>query len=92
MNQIFNKMFLLLSQKLCLVTIVFLSILKCMNCDCGQPGIPFEGNITTQMKSSYSENFTIQYYCKNERKLFYKSSRSCREGKWTGRVPKCGKY
>ncbi len=85
-------MFLLLSKKLCLVTIVFLSILKCMNCDCGRPGIPNDGFITTEIKSSNSENFTIEYYCKFGQRIFYKSSRSCREGKWTGRVPKCGKY
>jgi hypothetical protein len=79
-----------LTQRLCLVTIVFISLLKCMNCDCCPPGIPFGGNITTEMKSIFPENFIIEYKCELGLKLFYKSSRTCIEGKWTGRVPKCG--
>ncbi len=80
------------SQKLCLVTVVFVSLLKCMNCDCGPPGIPLEGSINTEVNSSFPENFIIEYKCERGLKLFYKSSRTCIEGKWTGRVPKCGNY
>ncbi len=80
------------TQKLSLVTIVFLSLLKCMNCDCGRPGIPLSGFITTEIKSRFPENFTIEYKCVRGLKLFYKSNRTCIEGKWTGRVPKCGNY
>ncbi len=71
------------TQKFCFVTIVLFSLLKYMNCDCGPPGIPFGGNITTQMKSSFPENFIIEYKCELGLKLFYKSSRTCMEGKWT---------
>jgi hypothetical protein len=91
---ILDKMFLSLNQKLCLVTIVliFLSLLKCMNCDCGSPGIPSLGFITTEIKSSYSENVTIEYKCNYGYKLIYYAIRICKERKWTGRVPKCGIY
>ncbi len=87
-------MFLLLNKKLCLITIVliFLSLLKCMNCDCGPPGIPSFGFIKTKIKCSYSENTTIEYKCKDGNKLIYYGIRICRESKWTGRVPKCGIY
>jgi hypothetical protein len=89
-----DKMFLSLNQKLCLVTIVliFLSLLKCMNCDCGPPGIPSLGFINTEIKTRYSENTTIEYKCKDGNKLIYYAIRICRERKWTGRVPKCGIY
>jgi hypothetical protein len=89
---ILNKMYLSLNQKLCLVTIVFISLLKCMNCDCGPPGIPSDGVISTEIKSSYSENTTIEYKCNDGNKLVYHPIRICRERKWTGRVPKCGIY
>ncbi len=87
-------MFLSLNQKLCFVTIVliFISLLKCMNCDCGPPGIPSDGFISTIVKCSYSENTTIKYKCKDGYKLIYYPNRICRERKWTGRVPKCGIY
>ncbi len=87
-------MFLSLNQKLYLITIVliFLSLLKCMNCDCGQPGIPSDGFINTEIKSRYSEKTTIEYKCKDGNKLIYYAIRICREGKWRGRVPKCGIY
>jgi hypothetical protein len=87
---ILDKMFLSLNQKLCLVTIVFISLLKCMNCDCGPPGTPSDGFINTEIKSRYSENTTIEYKCND--KLIYYAIRICRERKWTGRVPKCGIY
>jgi hypothetical protein len=63
-----------------------------MNCDCGSPGIPKSGFITTGIKSRFPEDFTIEYKCERRLKLFYKSNRTCIEGKWTGRVPKCGNY
>jgi hypothetical protein len=62
-----------------------------MNCDCGPPGIPFDGSINTEIKSNFSENFIIEYECENG-PLIYDRSRTCKEGKWTGRVPKCGIY
>jgi hypothetical protein len=79
---------------MCLVTIVliFLSLLKCINCDCGQPGIPHLGFINMEIKPSYSENATIEYKCNGGYKLIYYAIRICRESKWTGRVPKCGIY
>ncbi len=89
---ILDQMFLSLNQKLSLVTIVFLSLFKCMNCDCGPPGIPSLGFITTEIKSSYSENTTIEYKCNDGNKLIYYPIRICRERKWKGRVPKCGIY
>ncbi len=89
---ILDQMFLSLNQKLCLVTIVFISLLKCMNCDCGPPGIPSNGVINTETKYSYSENTTIEYKCKDEYKLIYYPIRVCRKSKWTGRAPKCGIY
>ncbi len=92
MIQSFNEMFLSFIQELSLVTIVFLSLLKYVNCDCGPPGIPSLGFINTEIKSSYSENTTIEYKCNDRNKLFYYPIRICRKGKWTGRVPKCGIY
>jgi hypothetical protein len=91
---ILDKMILLLNQKLCLVTtvLIFLSLLKCIKCDCGPPGIPSLGFINTEIKSSYSENTTIEYKCNGGNKLIYYAIRVCRESKWTGRVPKCGIY
>jgi hypothetical protein len=88
----FDKMFLSLNQKLCFVTIVFISLLKCINCDCGPPGIPLLGFIDTEIKSNYLENMTIEYKCIDGYKLIYYAIRICRERKWTGRVPKCGIY
>jgi len=89
---ILDKMFLSLNQKLCFVTIVFISLLKCINCDCGPPGIPSLGFINTESKCRYSENTTIEYKCNGGNKLIYYAIRICRESKWTGRVPKCGIY
>jgi hypothetical protein len=34
----------------------------------------------------------IEYKCRAGQTLAYNFSRICREGKWTRRVPKCGKY
>jgi hypothetical protein len=84
-------MFLSLNLELSLVTIVFISLLKCMNCDCGPPGIPYRGRVDTENKTSFSENSKIRYECYLGT-ILYNSSRICREGKWTGRVPKCGNY
>jgi hypothetical protein len=89
---ILDKMILSLSQMLSLVTIVSISLLKCMNCDCGPPGIPSLGFINAEIKSRYSENTTIEYGCGDEYKLIYYPIRVCRESKWTGRAPKCGIY
>ncbi len=89
---ILNKMFLSLSAKLCSVTIIFVSLLKCMNCDCGRPGIPSLGSINTEIKSRFPEYFNIEYKCESGKELIYNANRICRKGKWTGRVPKCGKY
>jgi hypothetical protein len=85
-------MFISLSPELSLVTIVFISLLKCMNCDCGSPGMPSFGKVYPKNRSSFPENFTIEYECESGTHIFYNSSRICREGKWTGRVPKCGNY
>ncbi len=76
-------MILSLSQMLSLVTIVFISLLKCMNCDCGPPGIPSDGFIIGKTKSSYSENTTFEYKCRDGNKLVYHPIRICRESKWT---------
>jgi hypothetical protein len=85
-------MFSSLSQKLSFVTIVFISLMKFMNCDCGPPGIPSNGSILTEYSPSYPENFKIEYKCNGKQdQLAYNSTRICRKGKWTGRVPKCGK-
>ncbi len=75
------------TQKLSLVTVVFLSLIKCMNCDCGRPGIPLSGFITTEIKSRFPENLTIEYKCRAGQTLVYNSSRIYRERKWMGRVP-----
>jgi hypothetical protein len=84
-------MFLSFNPELSLVTIVFISLLKYFNCDCGPPGIPSLGKVYPENKTSYSENSEIRYKCEG-RTIVYNSSRICREGKWTGRVPKCGNY
>ncbi len=84
-------MFLPLSHKLSSVTIVFLSLLKWMNCDCGRPGEPLYGSIDDK-NINFPENFKIVYKCDKEKILIHNPSRTCREGKWTGRVPKCGNY
>jgi hypothetical protein len=87
-----NKMILSLSQKLPLVTIVFISLLKCINCDCGPPGIPYRVRVYPENKSSFPENYEIKYECEAGNALFYNTSRICIEGKWAGRVPKCDNY
>jgi hypothetical protein len=89
---ILNKMYLSFCQILSLVTIVFISLLKCMNCDCGRPGIPYHGFIIAENKSDFPENFIVNYKCNDPFTLSYNSTRICRKGKWTGRVPKCGKH
>jgi hypothetical protein len=53
-------MLLSLSKKLSLVTIIFLPLLKCMNCDCGHPGKQVDGYINTEIKSNFPENFAIE--------------------------------
>jgi hypothetical protein len=90
---ILNKMLLSLNQKLSLVTVLILSIFKCMNCDCGPPGKPSKGIILNdpEIKSRFPENYTIQYNCGGE-VIIYNHRRICRDGKWTERIPKCGIY
>jgi hypothetical protein len=85
-------MFLSFNRELSLVTVVFFSLLKCMNCDCGPPGIPYLAKVYPQNKTSFSEKSEIRYECEGGTDIFYKANRICREGKWTGRVPKCGNY
>jgi len=83
-------MLLSLTVKLSLDTIVFISLLKCMNCDCGEPGVPYRGRV---YKTSFSRTSEIRYECEGRTyKNFHNEIRICREGKWTGRVPKCGNY
>jgi len=88
-------MFLSFNRELSLVTIVFISLLKCINCNCGPPGIPYLGKVYSenysQNRTSFSENSEIRYECESAT-IVYNSSRICRKGKWTGRVPKCGNY
>jgi hypothetical protein len=89
----FNTMYLPLSNKLSSVSIVFLLLLKWTNCDCGRPGIPLDGYIDDKSNQlNFSEDFKIAYNCHKEKTIIYNPSRTCREGKWTGRVPKCGNY
>jgi hypothetical protein len=89
---ILNKMYLSFCQILSLVTIVFISLLKCINCDCGPPGIPYCGFIYVENIFDFQEDFIVEYNCNDQLTLIYNSSRICRKGKWTGRVPKCGKH
>ncbi len=85
-------MFITLSQTFILVTIIFVQLLKCINCDCGRPGIPFGVYIFEKIQSSFSENFTIKHFCVSNSIMIYNPIRTCREGKWTGREPKCGNF
>jgi hypothetical protein len=63
MISILNKTFLSLTVKLFLVTIVFILLLKCMDCDCGSHGIPFNAKIDTKIISSFPEGSRIEYKC-----------------------------
>ena len=57
---------------------------------CGPPGIPVGADIMGYSSTSGEEQ-TIQYQCKPEFKQIYGQKRTCRRGKWTPRLPKCGK-
>jgi hypothetical protein len=85
-------MFITLSQTFILVTIIFVPLLKCINCDCGRPEIPFGAYIFEKIQPIISENFTIKYYCVSNNLMIYNPIRTCREGKWTGRALKCGNF
>jgi len=85
-------MLLSLNQKFSLITVLILSIFKCMNCDCGPPGKPLKGSFITEdleIRSPFPENYTIEYYCK-EGLIIYNNRRTCRHGKWIEPMPKCG--
>ncbi len=69
--------------------ITFLISIQLISCNCGQPGIPFEANI---WRDNISGVDTVLYKCSHGFTLFYDEHRYCVRGKWTGRVPKCGKY
>jgi hypothetical protein len=82
--------------------IVFQLLIQYMSCECGEPGLPFGGSISGYKPHSissiinyywsYGERLEIIYSCSYGTIPFYDMNRHCIKGKWTGRVPKCGKY
>jgi hypothetical protein len=71
---------------------VFILMIPYLSCDCGPFGYtPYHK--LHEYRNVSSESSEIDYSCfGGEYELFYKNKRNCIKGKWTGRVPKCGKY
>ncbi len=72
-----------------------------LSCDCGPFGYtPYhELEYDTKNRNISSESSKTRYFCLNsdfiggQYNSFYEEAvRNCIKGKWTGRVPKCGKY
>jgi hypothetical protein len=71
---------------------VFILMMPYLSCDCGPFGYTPYHKLYNYRNVS-SESSEITYYCfRNDFSEFYKAYRKCIKGKWTGRVPKCGKY
>ncbi len=69
--------------------IAFLMSIHLISCNCGQPGKPFGANIWRYNSSRVD---TVLYMCSHGFTRFFDEHRYCVRGKWTRRVPKCGKY
>jgi hypothetical protein len=77
-----------------LKVIVLQLLIQNLKSDCGRPGFT---KIFTLPLSFYSgdyiflEETQVKYDdCAFGSMLFYDPIRTCKKGKWTGRVPKCG--
>lgn len=71
---------------------IFLILSSLVFSDCGLPAIPPNAKIK-DLKTFYPENATIEYYCElSELKLLGGSIRECKNSKWVGSVPRCGKH
>ena len=59
--------------------------------DCGFPALP-EATIIDKYKKRYKEFDSISYECeqKEQQILVGDKTLTCVEGKWTGKLPKCG--
>jgi hypothetical protein len=63
LNQIFSSF----NPELSVVTILFVSFIQCINCDCGPPRIPYHEGVYPQNKSSFPENCEGVKYSMNEK-------------------------
>ncbi len=74
--------------------IVLQLLIQNLKSDCGRPG--FSDIARTggaQYREIFSEDSEITYHCAFGSMLFYGfygKVRTCKNGKWTGRRPKCG--
>jgi hypothetical protein len=74
-----------------LVFLIF-SFIHLINCDCGLPSIPTNSKIN-DLKTKYIEGDKIEYYCElPELTLLGGKVRECKNGKWIGSIPRCGKF
>jgi hypothetical protein len=98
-NEIIDIIMILKTNIYLLTINVFILGMPYLSCDCGPFGYtPYhEFDDDTQNRNVSSESSEVRYYCLdsygfNARDSFYNEVRNCIKGKWTGRVPKCGKY
>ncbi len=72
------------------IVLILQLLIQKLNCDCGQPGLTFLSPIIGNTAKNYPEGRQVTYECLWGSMLFYDKVRTCINGKWTGRVPKCG--
>jgi hypothetical protein len=58
--------------------------------DCGLPAIPVN-TIINEINSKYKEGFICEYKCEfKELFLIEGKTRTCLNGRWIGKIPRCG--
>jgi len=74
-----------------IITIVLL-LIEYIACNCGPPGNSIGAKINVN-SSIILEGNSVQYDCRNDldEYIVYGQSRTCIKGKWSQRIPKCGK-
>jgi hypothetical protein len=71
--------------------LILISLIYNANADCGPPGAPSNGSLDEARPRS-KEGDEIIYECVNGHRLVHSTLRTCFNGEWTGRVPRCGMY
>jgi len=81
---------LAMSKLLILYYLVIIHISICLG-DCGLPGQPANVDVYDSEERS-KEGDEVTYDCEDHYRLIGDNKRKCENGKWTGKVPRCGEY
>ena len=67
-------------------------IISSVICDCGIPGRSKNSQIINAFKHHYNEDDVVNYKClyADAALLIGPRNRTCKNGHWTGSIPKCG--